>query len=164
MQKKTAKPEPLKHVNRTNCAERVIESAKLDAATVIVWREILQGFVTYTRGYPVPDLVKRFEGYTRHPRPDDYVKFLQQLSATHPAGLDGWVQDGLESLAREGLVRLGTDKRKRFDLRLNDYVYDELPWLWPLPVEAWPEPLFLAALALRVDQGDNPAHASPPAA
>jgi hypothetical protein len=29
----------------------------------------------------------------------------------------------------------------------------DVPWIWPLRVEEWPEPLFLQAIGLRLDDG-----------
>jgi hypothetical protein len=147
--KRTA-PTTLKFVNRTRCAERVAETAKLKPGVVAVWRMLLDMPVTYTKGTPVREITKRFEAEVQNARDvSSRAVALRTIAANE--GLDHLVDAALAILADEGLVRLGTDQRKRYDAATNEFVLDTLPWVWPLPVEAWPETHFLAAIALRLD-------------
>lgn len=150
--KKHPKGDARQYTNRTKCVERVIAASQMKPGIVAVWRAILDGFVTYTRGCPILEITSRFENIVKNVRDtSEYANTLRQIAATCTGGLDGYVYSALDVLAQEGLVRLGTDKRKRFDMAANEFVVDELPWLWPLPIEAWPEHHFLAALALWIE-------------
>jgi hypothetical protein len=153
--KKSVSP-PRKFTNRKSCVERAIERAKLRNDTAAVWRELLSGFVTYTNGCPVDALVERFEMVARAtvpekvgrdwrqvPNPDSYNVWCRSLRE-HTGGIATFVRAHLTVLSIEGLVRLGVARRT------NNSPVEE-PWVWPLPVEAWPDEHFLAALALRLD-------------
>jgi hypothetical protein len=150
--KKSTKGDAREHTNRTKCVERVITASKMNPGVAVVWRMLLDGFVTYTRGCPAQEVTASFERIVKDAHDvSGRAVAVRQIAATGTDGLDGFVHGALAVLEEEGLVRLGTDKRKRFDMASKEFVLEELPWVWPLPIEAWPEQHFLAALALRVD-------------
>jgi hypothetical protein len=147
---KKATTTTLRHVNRAQCAERVIATGQLKPGVIAVWRMLLTMPVTYTKGAPVRDVVRRFEQDARNTRDvSSYAVAVRTIASNE--GLDQLVGAALAVLADEGLVRLGTDQRKRYDATTNDFIIDTLPWVWPIAVEGWPETHFLAALALRLD-------------
>jgi hypothetical protein len=135
---KRAQKTQRKFTARHRCVERVIEHG-LNPAAAYVWQELLDGLrASYGHGCPITDLVARFERIAKdgaRVEPDQTrVDFVRTMRET--AGLGRFVRYHLDMLASEGLVKLGA---RRY-----------IPWVWPLPVEAWPEESFLAALGLRL--------------
>jgi hypothetical protein len=147
---KAKAPRPLLFLNRTQCVERALALVPLDVNTANAWRHLLRTNATYTRGVPVAQVVTYVERLAAHEaEPQGYFTTLRDLETSGKVATA--LTAAFAQLQDEGLVKLGFERRDVYDADTKEFVERDVRWIWPIPVEGWPEKWFLAGIALRLD-------------
>jgi len=81
--------------------------------------------------------------------PADWLTAVELVVLTQvPASV---LRRGVESGLFDGLACVGLEAKGKLEPTQGEWPDKDADWVWALPVEAWPEDHFLAALALRLD-------------